>query len=260
MLFIGRGIYHIQHAHSANVRMAINSGLEHFPKFDKSLIRIVDAAAIGFHSWEDFANHMWLIDPVEGYNDTFTIRNLASGNYLDLTDGYQSDGTSIYCRAPTGGNNQKWIIKRDVHQEPQKELLWKIQNEASKTFADLYGGRVSSSFSYLVLSSERLRAIWGDTDLGSTKSRPEIFDIDDFATIFKAEVAKWGNKTFKADGFGILCGMMFGSKTDNNGKEISTAYNWNLEVKDLSKVVFYRPLDGTISYDADGYKAYFGLY
>ncbi|KDQ29914.1 carbohydrate-binding module family 13 protein [Pleurotus ostreatus PC15] len=237
---------------------------------------------------------MWLIDPVEGYNDTFTIRNLASGNYLDLTDGYQSDGTSIYCRAPTGGNNQKWIIKRDVHQEPQKELLWKIQNEASKTFADLYGGgphltpitseqirtvlqaspyiqknfpsfnadglRVSSSFSYLVLSSERLRAIWGDTDLGSTKSRPEIFDIDDFATIFKAEVAKWGNKTFKADGFGILCGMMFGSKTDNNGKEISTAYNWNLEVKDLSKVVFYRPLDGTISYDADGYKAYFGLY
>ncbi|KAF4601318.1 hypothetical protein EYR38_005970 [Pleurotus pulmonarius] len=256
-----------------------------------------DAKVIGYHSWKDLPDHMWLIEPVEGSNDTFTVRNLASGNYLDLTDGSKTDGASVYCRASAGGNNQKWIIKRDEHQEPRKESLWKMQNEASKRWqgswteaesigrtrqwifecisqttsqirttlnASPYIQQNFPSFNgdelYLVLSSERLYAIWEGTDLGSTQSRVEIFDSDDFALVFKAEVAKWGNKTFKADGFGILCGMMFSSKADNNGKAISYAYNWSLEVKDPSKVVFFEAHNGKISHEVDGYKAYFGLY
>ncbi|KAF4575264.1 hypothetical protein EYR40_004999 [Pleurotus pulmonarius] len=255
------------------------------------------AKVIGYHSWKDLPDHMWLIEPVEGSNDTFTVRNLASGNYLDLTDGSKTDGASVYCRASAGGNNQKWIIKRDEHQEPRKESLWKMQNEASKRWqgswteaesigrtrqwifecisqttsqirttlnASPYIQQNFPSFNgdelYLVLSSERLYAIWEGTDLGSTQSRVEIFDSDDFALVFKAEVAKWGNKTFKADGFGILCGMMFSSKADNNGKAISYAYNWSLEVKDPSKVVFFEAHNGKISHEVDGYKAYFGLY
>lgn len=67
--------------------MAIDSGSGRFSEVDKSLTRNVDARVIVYHSWEDLTNHMWLIEPVEGSNDTFTVRNLASGNYLDLTDG-----------------------------------------------------------------------------------------------------------------------------------------------------------------------------
>ncbi|KAJ8698735.1 hypothetical protein PTI98_005409 [Pleurotus ostreatus] len=171
-----------------------------------------------------------------------------SGPHLTPIVGWQGSWTE----AESIGRTRQWRFECISQTNDQIRTILKASPHVQQSFA--------SDKLYLISSSQRLYAIWGETGLGSTQSREEIFDSDDFALVFKAEVAKWGNKTFKADGFGILCGMMFGSKTDNNGKEISTAYNWNLEVKDLSKVVFYRPMDGTISYDADGYKAYFGLY
>ncbi|KAJ7727990.1 hypothetical protein DFH07DRAFT_969990 [Mycena maculata] len=108
---------------------------------------------------------------------------------------------------------------------------------------------------YLVLPQERLLKILNNSGVPKKTWRDQIFDCDDFAMVFKAEVGKWGDKTFKADKFAILCGIMFGTK----GKE-GHAYNWTLDSKDLNTVIFFEPQTGEFSRNAWNWKAYFGLF
>jgi len=108
---------------------------------------------------------------------------------------------------------------------------------------------------YLVLPEEKLREIWEKSGLSSRKWRHEIFDCDDFAMIFKAEIAKWGDDHLKADGFAILCGLMYGSKPGEGH-----AYNWTILPSDLEKIVFIEPQSCSFNDKPWGYKAYFGLF
>ncbi|KAF5388224.1 hypothetical protein D9615_000847 [Tricholomella constricta] len=86
-------------------------------------------------AWSDNGglNQLWLAEET-GEADTFTLRNLAGGTYMDLARGSAAEQTNIEGWSRTG-DNQKWTIKRAID-----GTSWKIQNYASKTFADLYNG------------------------------------------------------------------------------------------------------------------------
>ncbi|KAF8306369.1 hypothetical protein DL93DRAFT_2232598 [Clavulina sp. PMI_390] len=85
--------------------------------------------------------------------------------------------------------------------------------------------------------------IWKKSDLSTPESawRSVIFDCDDFAFCFKADVSRWGRNTIKVDAFGILAGIMFGVSTEDRGH----AFNWTILEEDLGKIVFFEPQDGT---------------
>lgn len=291
MGFTGRGIYHIPHGH-VSVRIALASG----SSADSTPVIVWEAN-------DDIDDHKWLIESVEGEKDTYTIRDLRGGSYMDLSGGSSSDGTAIIGYHWANGDNQKWIIRK----EQTAGKYWKIQNKAAKTFVDLYNGggsgtptkgwegswndtssqghqhwlfeRISQNSSevhaalqnspyinqdfksypadtvYLLLPQQKLLDIWRSSGVGNWAWRPEIFDCDDFATVLKAEVAKWGAETYRVDNIAILCGIMFGSKLSGGH-----AYNWILDIDDPSKVIFFEPQTGEFSNNAWGYQAYFGLF
>ncbi|KAK0494141.1 hypothetical protein EDD18DRAFT_1464589 [Armillaria luteobubalina] len=101
-------------------------------------------------------NQLWLVKPVDGKADTFTVRSLIAGTYMDLFcgkcaryhlfstcnflffSGRSDNRTSIIGYHKTGNTNQEWIIK---HFADNKS--YKMKNHASGTFADLYSGNSS---------------------------------------------------------------------------------------------------------------------
>ncbi|KAF8646501.1 hypothetical protein AX16_007178 [Volvariella volvacea WC 439] len=286
----GRGIYYIP-----NASVALRIGLPSIT-IDWISYLITDPSATNVVGWTtaDRDEHMWLIEPVAGQVNTYTIRNVQSGAYMDLNAGTPV-GAAITTAAWSNADDQKWIITKSGN-------FWKIKNKATNHYVDLLNGasangtavvgvadgpaihqlwsfqiisctgaqvaaalsrnsRVATGFRsflsdglYLILTRDKLSAIWGETGLGTTRYRTEIFDGDDYALAYKEAVAKWGNARFKADGFGILCGLMFGRNDIG-----SHAYNWFLDRRDLSTVLFLEPQNGVITNDP-GYNAYFGLY
>ncbi|KAK0489678.1 Moa, A lectin from the mushroom marasmius Oreades in complex with the trisaccharide Galgalglcnac [Armillaria luteobubalina] len=83
-------------------------------------------------------NQLWLIEPVDGKSDTFTIRSLIAGTYMDLFGGRSDNRTPILGWHRTG-TNQEWIIKHSADHRS-----YKMKNYASGTFADLYSGNSSN--------------------------------------------------------------------------------------------------------------------
>ncbi|KAJ7727991.1 hypothetical protein DFH07DRAFT_782318 [Mycena maculata] len=75
---------------------------------------------ICWNSGDDYDDHMWLIQPVPSESETFTIRNLKTGTYMDLSGGFHKTNP---------GKNQKWIIRK----EETDGSRWKIQNKAAGT-------------------------------------------------------------------------------------------------------------------------------
>jgi len=58
-------------------------------------------------------NQQWFITAVQGRNDIFTMRNLRSGTYLDMSDGSSANGTRVqgYTKAAPGNEkNQQWKL------------------------------------------------------------------------------------------------------------------------------------------------------
>jgi len=58
-------------------------------------------------------NQQWFITAVQGKNDIFTLRNLRSGTYLDLSNGSSTNDTRVqgYTKpAPGNEKNQQWKL------------------------------------------------------------------------------------------------------------------------------------------------------
>ncbi|KAK0494137.1 ricin B-like lectin [Armillaria luteobubalina] len=82
-------------------------------------------------------NQLWLVEPVNDKADTFTVRSIIAGTYMDLTGSNPENGTPIIGYQKTGNPNQEWVIK---HSADNKS--YKMKNNATGTFADLYNGDV----------------------------------------------------------------------------------------------------------------------
>ncbi|KAI9062306.1 carbohydrate-binding module family 13 protein [Trametes sanguinea] len=297
MTFNKDGIYRIEHAY-----VAVRFALAAHSSDDGTPI-------IAWSVNDDYLDHMWLIQSVSGEANTYTIRNLVGGSYMDLCASSSDDGTPLIGFHKTHpGENQKWIIKKETSGSGH----WKIQNKATKTFVDLLNGGSSNgtklvgwqggwndgtslghqhwTFSpqsllgheihtvlkanpylrrdfesyqadgmYLILSRARLREIWRQSGLRNRNWRSEIFDCDDFAFVYKAEVAKWGDGQFKADDFAIVCGVMFGINDEGREADSGHAYNWMVDPEDHSSIIFFEPQNNSFMVNP-GYKAYFGVF
>lgn len=67
---------------------------------------------VAWSNKDDYYGHMWLVEPVQNQADTFTIRNIVTGTYMDLNGA--NDNTAITGKRNSGTDNQKWIIKKEV--------------------------------------------------------------------------------------------------------------------------------------------------
>ncbi|KAK0494132.1 hypothetical protein EDD18DRAFT_1107627 [Armillaria luteobubalina] len=222
-------------------------------------------------------NQLWLVEPVNGKADTFTVRSIISGTYMTLSEGNPASGTPIFGYHKTDNTNQEWIIKHSADEELRignifPELIVLL------AFAALFKGDPSNGtpingwknasgfddtqlhqcwfFRRMSLSSAVIKTIIGenaclahkyetylvdrDSTLPNMKWRQQIFDADDFALVMKAAVAQWGADKFRADGFAIFCGLMLGNSQTNPSE--AHAYNFTVS-DDHSKVVFFEPLN-----------------
>nr|ANC28063.1 lectin [Polyporus umbellatus] len=122
---LSRGIYHIENA-GVPVAIDLYNGSS------------ADGTAIKGWSFGDGTklnwNQLWLVEPVAGKTDTFTVRSLIAGSYMDLAGGSSDNQTPITGSQRTG-TNQEWIIKYSADNKS-----YKMMNSASGTFADLYNG------------------------------------------------------------------------------------------------------------------------
>ncbi|KAF5346630.1 hypothetical protein D9757_013559 [Collybiopsis confluens] len=80
------------------------------------------------------ANQLWLITPVPQTSDTYTVQNIRSGTFLDLSGSNSNNRTPITGWANNNSNNQRWVIRTD------RSGFYKFQNVASSTFMDLLNG------------------------------------------------------------------------------------------------------------------------
>ncbi|KAI0787762.1 hypothetical protein C8Q74DRAFT_1366583 [Fomes fomentarius] len=284
-MFLGHGIYHILNAVTVGVRIALanngkpvtSSSVDGTALPDTfSIINIVSGThmdqtggsgangtpVIGYHGTGN-DNQKWIIRQAGGSNNgsSWKIQSKATETFVDLFGGFPADGTAIeaFNGSWTDGNGHQLWTFEPLSLKGQDTLV--ASAALSQDFKNYLPGGFRLFFPaatvrrYLLLQQDTLTKIWGDSGIGKNSLRNWIFDYDAFATVFKGEVAKWGAATFKANGFTILCGMMFARQL---GAE--HAYNWVVDVQDRTSVVFFDPRTGQFSADAGGYEAYVGLF
>jgi hypothetical protein len=64
----------------------------------------------------DTYNQSWLFKPVQGQANTFTLCNLRSGTFLDLSNGSSTNGTQVQgwsAAAPNYVQNQQWVVSAE---------------------------------------------------------------------------------------------------------------------------------------------------
>ncbi|KAH9903481.1 Moa, A lectin from the mushroom marasmius Oreades in complex with the trisaccharide Galgalglcnac [Cubamyces lactineus] len=291
MTFNKDGIYHIEHAH-VPVRIALashsstdgthvvawsvtNDYLDHLwliksvpGEADTYTIRntvggtFMDsggqpangAQIVGYHETNS-DNQKGIIKKETTGTGYWKIMNKSTQNFVDLLNGGSANGTNIVGwkggwsdGSPEGHQlwtfNSQSLLGSEIHTLLQNNPY--IRQDFKSYISD---GR------YLILSRAHLQDIWRNSGLSSRKWREEIFDCDDFSFVYKAEVAKWGDSQFKADGFAIICGVMFGVNAQNEAH----AYNWMVNPEDQSSIVFFEPQNNTFMINP-GYNAYFGVF
>ncbi|KAI0664074.1 Moa, A lectin from the mushroom marasmius Oreades in complex with the trisaccharide Galgalglcnac [Cubamyces menziesii] len=213
---------------------------------------------IGFHKTDPGENQKWIIKKETSGTGYWKIQNKASKTFVDLLDGGSSDGTKIvgwqgsWEDGPPPGH-QHWTFSPQSLLGHEVHTILKANPYLRQDFKSYLADGM-----YLILSRERLQDIWRNSELPSRHWREEIFDCDDFAFVYKSAVAKWGDEQFKADGFAIVCGVMFGTRV-HEGEVDGHAYNWVVNPEDHSAIVFFEPQNNTFM-DDPGYKAYFGVF
>jgi len=104
-----------------------------------------DACGAQVHGWNDGTtdantslNQRWLISPVAGLLGVYTIQNVHTGTFVDLSDGRTHNGTKIHGWKLENGKfklNQQWAISRG-----EVDGFWRLQSKAGGTYMNLNDG------------------------------------------------------------------------------------------------------------------------
>ncbi|KAI0324626.1 Moa, A lectin from the mushroom marasmius Oreades in complex with the trisaccharide Galgalglcnac [Cubamyces sp. BRFM 1775] len=210
---------------------------------------------IGFHKTSPGENQKWIIKKETSGSGHWKIQNKATHTFVDLLNGGSSDGTKIVgwqgsWNDGTSLGHQHWTFSPQSLLGHEVHTILRANPYLRQDFKSYKADGM-----YLILSRARLQEIWRNSGLSGRRWREEIFDCDDFAFVYKAAVAKWGDDQFKADGFAIICGTMFGTNARNEGH----AYNWMINPDNHSAIVFFEPQNNSFM-DNPGYNAYFGVF
>ncbi|KZV64829.1 carbohydrate-binding module family 13 protein [Peniophora sp. CONT] len=198
-------------------------------------------------------NQKWIIKKGTRSDMTYSrIQNKGNRSFIDLAGGAGANGTKVLGWQSTwddSNTNQRWNFSSQSLTSAEVRTAL----DANPYLRSDFKSFVSDGM-YLILSQARYQEIWRNSGLQSRRWREEVFDCDDFSFVYKGEVGKWGDSQFKATGFGILCGIMFGSS-----KQGAHAYNWMVKSGNHANIEFFEPQDNTFK-DDPGYSAYFGVY
>ncbi|EEB94816.1 hypothetical protein MPER_06309, partial [Moniliophthora perniciosa FA553] len=135
---LSRGVYFIRNA-QASLNIELNNGSPNNGTVVSGWEPKPWADASDFNA----SSQLWLVEPIKDTTNTYTLRNIKGGTYFELSGGNAASGTQIIGSQGTGGNTQKWIIKKDSSGN------YRIQNVASQTFVDLYlGGTANGTAIY----------------------------------------------------------------------------------------------------------------
>ncbi|SJK99404.1 uncharacterized protein ARMOST_02702 [Armillaria ostoyae] len=93
---------------------------------------------LGWHDDNFNWNHLWLVEPVDGKTDTFTVRSLIAGTYMTLAGG--AEARACMPRTRSGSSSALWTKTKKA----TSASLCLMKNYASGTFADLYHGGSSN--------------------------------------------------------------------------------------------------------------------
>ncbi|KAH9903466.1 ricin B-related lectin [Cubamyces lactineus] len=213
---------------------------------------------IGFHKMSPGENQKWIIKKETSGTGHWKIQNKATHTFVDLLNGGSSDGTKIVgwqgsWNDGTSLGHQHWTFNPQSLLGHEVHTILRANPYLRQDFKSYKADGM-----YLILSRARLQEIWRNSELPSRRWREQIFDCDDFAFVYKAAVAKWGDEQFKADGFAIVCGTMFGTR-EEEGEVYGHAYNWMIDPNDHSSIVFFEPQNNSFM-DDPGYQAYFGVF
>ncbi|KAH9903478.1 hypothetical protein C8Q73DRAFT_54592 [Cubamyces lactineus] len=199
------------------------------------------AQIVGYHQTSS-DNQKWIIKKETSGTGYWKIQNKATKNFVDLLYGGIANGTKIVgwngsWNDSTSLGHQHWTFSPQSLRGSEIHTILKNSPHLRQDFKSY-----QADGTYLILSHARLHEIWKRSELSSRKWRSEIFDSDHFAFAYKTEAAKWGDDSFKSDGFAIMCGVMFGV---NPTTHASRAYNWVVNPEDHSTIIYFDPQDNT---------------
>lgn len=229
---------------------------------------------------------LWLVELGDRDKGAYIIRNLNSGKYMTSPDGAQishndktmaKSGEWIITEVPTAcqcvpagsqaynlkhvsyskliglyalrgpKSHKRWSFQRVSQSGAETRIaMWRnpsLKDHFENNLFDIHAYQVDRD--YLILPRGFFSAIW--KSIRERKLRPEIYDYDSFALVFKAAVATWGSDKIGADDIGILCGWMLG-RARPPAVEGQKAVNFTLE-DNYDKVVFFEPETGKFTED-----------
>ncbi|KAK0193272.1 hypothetical protein F5146DRAFT_1029860 [Armillaria mellea] len=130
---LSRGIYHIRNAGAPELAVDLHNG-------SNDNAQCFVGTAIAGWQFDDGINwnQLWLLEPVYRKADTFTVRSLIAGSYMDLSGGWRDNNVPIIGWRRTG-TNQEWTIKHSAGNQS-----YKMKNYDTGTFAILKTGGSSN--------------------------------------------------------------------------------------------------------------------
>jgi len=256
------------------------------------------------NGWQDMGgnpdgsafNQRWLVSPVDGQPDVYTLHNLHSGTFLDLSGGGSANGTRIQGWEFLNNRNQQWKISK-----AEVDGFWRLQSIASGTFMDLSSGipndgtqiqgweRLSNNnqlwaFRSVTISSSNInKALKANQFIKQTfpsylqntryisipnaqlakmvqqlppDPQSRSENSDSLAYAVKAAVEKWNNDNIHVNG----CPFVFGIVFVWDIQDIGHAQNWFVSEHD-NGIIFLDPTNGFQSSNigVTG-QVYFGVY
>ncbi|KIJ39814.1 carbohydrate-binding module family 13 protein [Sphaerobolus stellatus SS14] len=155
---LGRGIYPSRYY---SVRIALQGGSN-----------VDNTSVVAWGTSDERDEQLWFIEPVSGEADTYTVRNLCGGSYMDLSA--TTDGTSITGFYSTKSNSQKWVIRKEsTNGQSWKQVEALVQPHPSSLAAGLTSHPQLDKNKFGVVNYEGDLAMNSDLQSFFTQFRPD---------------------------------------------------------------------------------------
>jgi hypothetical protein len=243
-------------------------------------------------------NQSWLLNPVQGQVNTYTLCNLRGGTYLDLSNGSSQNGTQVQGWAadpPNSVQNQWWVVTADGS-------YYRLQNKQGGTYLELSNGGTANGtkaqgWAFTVVPQQN----WTLTRISRTsaeinalvRANPYIGPtfqsyLQDGLYIVPPQSVRnsiytgtglgtttWRAEIFDCDDFAFCAkaavsqwgnsylhadgyAVVFGIMFGNRSDGTAHAYNWFLN-GDLTGITFFEPQNGHEMVNP-GYNGYFAVF
>lgn len=254
--------------------------------------------AQGWHEMTDisFYNQQWLVEDT-GDHVNWTLRNLRSGTYLDLSNGGSDNGTKLQGWGGVDNDNRKWTIS-------QLGPYWAIRNKGTQTAVDLADGGKNDGtrvwgwqyipndnqkwlFKRMTRTPQEIQALLGANVRVGRVEFPHYQDMNYLVLPLNLQNIiyndsgikrnfRWRPEIFDCDDFAVTfkaavakhgydsilvdnIAILCGIMFGSKPPNLGHALNWSVS-ETLNSINFLEPQNGQWNADAFGWQAYFGMF